>query len=429
MTWRATILTLFPEMFPGPLATALAGKRPRKRHLVARHAQHPGQRGLGRHRSVDDTPVRRRRRHGDAPGRRGRRHPAKAADSRPLVYLTPRGRPFRQDGRLPLRCRRRRHPALRPLRRHRSARHRCPPVARRKISIGDYVLSGGELAAMVVLDACIRLLPGVMGAAESAIEESFATNLLEYPHYTRPAEWQGHPVPGVLLSGDHAAIARWRQDQAMRNHHAPAAPICLRPIYSRLHPASPRRNSAFRRTNDDEPHPGIRGRRDRPPDRRSARCPQFAPGDTLRVSVNIKEGERSRVQAFEGVCIARSNKGLNSNFTVRKISYGEGVERVFPLYAPTIAVHRCRASRRCAPRQAVLSARPPRQVGAHRREGTRYARDGNRRSRVANGTGSAAPGPWQRPSFETGASLHSLVTSRVPEDDSSLWWGHQGESP
>ena len=83
-----------------------------------------------------------------------------------------------------------------------------------EISIGDYVLSGGELAAMVVLDSCVRLLPGVMGAAESALEESFADGLLEYPHYTRPAEWQGRPVPGVLLSGDHAAIARWRQAQA-----------------------------------------------------------------------------------------------------------------------------------------------------------------------------------------------------------------------
>ena len=85
-----------------------------------------------------------------------------------------------------------------------------------EVSIGDYVLSGGELAAMIVLDACVRLLPGVMGAAESAHEESFSTNLLEYPHYTRPADWQGHPVPGVLLSGDHAAIARWRQDQAVQ---------------------------------------------------------------------------------------------------------------------------------------------------------------------------------------------------------------------
>ena len=88
------------------------------------------------------------------------------------------------------------------------------------MSIGDYVLSGGELAAMVVLDACVRLLPGVMGAAESAVEESFSEGLLEYPHYTRPAEWQGNLVPSVLLSGDHAAIARWRQHQAIETTRA-----------------------------------------------------------------------------------------------------------------------------------------------------------------------------------------------------------------
>ena len=92
--------------------------------------------------------------------------------------------------------------------------------AAEEVSIGDYVLSGGELAAMIVLDACVRLLPGVMGAAESAVEESFSEGLLEYPHYTRPAEWQGNLVPSVLLSGDHAAIARWRQHQAIETTRA-----------------------------------------------------------------------------------------------------------------------------------------------------------------------------------------------------------------
>ena len=215
----------------------------------------------------------------------------------------------------------------------------------REISIGDYVLSGGELAAMVLLDAVVRLLPGVMGAADSAAEESFTDHLLEYPHYTRPADWQGRAVPPVLLSGHHAAVAAWRQDQAERltrtrrpdlwaAHTAPkfgsdhnAAPVVTdrRPALVRT-----RRIAAMNIIQAYEAEQIARLTETR-------KVPVFAPGDTLRVAVKVVEGERTRVQNFEGVCIARSNKGLNSNFTVRKISYGEGVERVFPLYAPTIA--------------------------------------------------------------------------------------------
>ena len=212
MTWRATVLTLFPEMFPGPLATALAG-RALTAGIWSLEAKNIRDAGRGRHRSVDDTPF------GGGAGMVMRPDVVDAAiadiaDNRPLLYLTPRGRPFRQthatrlaasDGAILL-CGRYEGVDQRVIDHH----------GAEEISIGDYVLSGGELAAMVVLDACVRLLPGVMGAAESAIEESFSTNLLEYPHYTRPAEWQGHSVPGVLLSGDHAAIARWRQDQAVQ---------------------------------------------------------------------------------------------------------------------------------------------------------------------------------------------------------------------
>ena len=134
------------------------------------------------------------------------------ADGRPLVYLTPRGRPFRQidasrlaaGAGIILLCGRYEGIDQRVI----EAR------AAEEISIGDYVLSGGELPALVLLDACIRLLPGVMGAADSADEESFTAGLLEYPHYTRPADWQGRTVPPVLLSGDHAAIAAWRRAQA-----------------------------------------------------------------------------------------------------------------------------------------------------------------------------------------------------------------------
>ena len=212
MTWRATVLTLFPEMFPGPLATALAG-RALANTIWSLDTRNIRDAGLGRHRSVDDTPF------GGGAGMVMRPDVVDAAirrasDSRPLVYLTPRGRPFRQMDAVRFAAS---EGVVLLCGRYEGIDQRVIDASgAEEISIGDYVLSGGELAAMVVLDACVRLLPGVMGAAESAVEESFATNLLEYPHYTRPAEWQGHHVPGVLLSGDHAAIARWRHDQAMR---------------------------------------------------------------------------------------------------------------------------------------------------------------------------------------------------------------------
>ncbi len=210
MTWHATVLTLFPAMFPGPLAAALAG-RALDRGLWRLTAQDIRDGGRGRHRSVDDTPF------GGGAGMVLRPDVVDAAiaaakDGRPLLYLTPRGRRFGQTdaARLAagpgaiLLCGRYEGIDQRVIEAH----------AAEEVSIGDYVLSGGELAAMVVLDACVRLLPGVMGAPESTAEESFTSGLLEYPHYTRPADWQGRPVPPVLLSGDHAAIAAWRRQAA-----------------------------------------------------------------------------------------------------------------------------------------------------------------------------------------------------------------------
>ena len=210
--WQATVLTLFPEMFPGPLRLALAG-----RSLAA------GRWSLGtinirdyatdRHHTVDDTPF------GGGPGMVLRPDVvsaavAAAADGRPLVFLTPRGRPLTHSAM-------RRYAAATGLvllcGRYEGVDQRAiDQWQMEEVSIGDYVLAGGELAAMVVLDATVRLLPGVMGAAESAAEESFASGLLEYPHYTRPAEWQGRRVPAVLLSGHHAEIAAWRRAEAER---------------------------------------------------------------------------------------------------------------------------------------------------------------------------------------------------------------------
>ncbi|MBX5453150.1 MAG: tRNA (guanosine(37)-N1)-methyltransferase TrmD [Acidobacteriia bacterium] len=212
MSWRATVLTLFPEMFPGPLGHSLAGRALREgiwslaAHDLRAHA-------TDRHRSVDDAPF------GGGPGMVLRPDIVDAAiaavaDGRPMIFLTPRGLPLNQTmvrswasgPGLILLCGRYEGVDQRVI----DARGLM------EISIGDYVLAGGEIAAMAVLDAAVRLLPGVMGDAASAEDESFSNGLLEYPHYTRPPVWQGRAVPEVLLSGDHAAIAAWRRAEAER---------------------------------------------------------------------------------------------------------------------------------------------------------------------------------------------------------------------
>jgi tRNA (guanine37-N1)-methyltransferase len=212
MTWRATVLTLFPEMFPGPLAGSLAGKA-LARGLWALQPVNIRDFAADRHRSVDDTPF------GGGPGMVMRPDVidaavAAVADERPCVFLTPRGRRFTQADA-------RRYAAgpgvILLCGRYEGVDQRVIDArAMEELSIGDYVLSGGELAALVVLDAAVRLRPGVMGAADSATEESFSLPLLEYPHYTRPADWQGHRVPEVLLSGHHEAVAAWRHAEAER---------------------------------------------------------------------------------------------------------------------------------------------------------------------------------------------------------------------
>jgi tRNA (guanine37-N1)-methyltransferase len=211
MTWRASVLTLFPEMFPGSLGYSLAGRAlgvlwSLDAHDIRTHA-------VDRHRTVDDTPF------GGGAGMVMRADVVDAAvsavaDGRPLIYLTPRGAPLTQS-----RVRRLvEGPGVVVLcGRYEAVDQRVVEArALEEISVGDYILSGGEPAAIVLIDACVRLLPGVMGAAESGGEESFSDGLLEYPHYTRPAEWQGRRVPDVLLSGHHAAVAAWRREEAER---------------------------------------------------------------------------------------------------------------------------------------------------------------------------------------------------------------------
>jgi tRNA (guanine37-N1)-methyltransferase len=208
--WSATILTLYPEIFPGPLGASLAGKALAEgrwrlqAHNIRDHA-------TDKHRSVDDTPA------GGGPGMVLRADVVAAAfdatrSQTPALALTPRGRPLTQE-------------KIRALAAGPGVTLICGrfegfderlfqarPIE--EVSIGDYILSGGEVAALVLLDACVRLLPGVMGAALSGIDESFEQGLLEHPHYTRPTLWEGLEIPEVLRSGDHAKVAQWRLERS-----------------------------------------------------------------------------------------------------------------------------------------------------------------------------------------------------------------------
>jgi tRNA (guanine37-N1)-methyltransferase len=213
MSWTARVLTLFPEMFPGPLGHSLAGRALARGDWSLEAIDIRGF-ATDKHRSVDDTPF------GGGAGMVMRADVLDAAleaspvPGAPLVVLTPRGRPLTQARVASLAS----GPGVVLLcGRYEGVDQRVIEArGMEEVSIGDYVLSGGEPAAMVLLDACIRLLPGVMGAAASADEESFSGGLLEYPHYTRPALWQGRAVPEVLLGGNHAAIATWRRAEAER---------------------------------------------------------------------------------------------------------------------------------------------------------------------------------------------------------------------
>jgi tRNA (guanine37-N1)-methyltransferase len=215
MTFRATVLTLFPEMFPGPLGISLAG-RALADGLWSLETRDIRASATDRHRSVDDTPA------GGGPGMvlradvlaAGIDAASPADDPRPRLLMSPRGIPLDQKRVVQLAA----GPGIVIIAGRFEGVDQRVIEARRleEISIGDYVLSGGEIAAMALLDACVRLLPGVMGNAESGASESFADNLLEYPHYTRPQVFEGRPIPEVLTSGDHGRIAAWRRAAAER---------------------------------------------------------------------------------------------------------------------------------------------------------------------------------------------------------------------
>lgn len=209
--WRATVLTLFPEMFPGPLGISLAGKALAS-GLWALEARDIRASATDKHRSVDDTPA------GGGPGMvlradvLGAAIDAADAQDRPRLVMSPRGRPLTQARVAELAA------GPGPLivcGRFEGIDQRVIDArALEEVSIGDYVLSGGEIAAMTLIDACVRLLPGVMGKLASGTDESFSDGLLEYPQYTRPQVFEGSPIPDVLISGDHARVAKWRLAEA-----------------------------------------------------------------------------------------------------------------------------------------------------------------------------------------------------------------------
>jgi tRNA (guanine37-N1)-methyltransferase len=213
VTFRATVLTLYPEMCPGPLGVSLAG-RARDEGTWALDTVQIRDFAADKHRTVDDTPA------GGGAGMvlrvdvlaKAIDHARELSPDAPVIAMTPRGKPLTQA-------------RVRELAEGPGVIVLCGRFEGfderifagrdvEEVAVGDIVLSGGEPAALMLLDACIRLLPGVMGAASSGTEESFENGLLEYPHFTRPAEWEGRTIPEVLRSGDHAKIADWRKHQS-----------------------------------------------------------------------------------------------------------------------------------------------------------------------------------------------------------------------
>jgi tRNA (guanine37-N1)-methyltransferase len=209
--WRVTVLTIFPELFPGPLGASLAGKACAG-GLWSLETLDIRDFATDRHRSVDDTPA------GGGPGMimkadvLGRAIDAVADSERPRLLMSPRGRPLNQAWVRELA----RGPGVIALCGRFEGVDERVIMARGlvEVSIGDYVLAGGELAAMVLVDACVRLIPGVMGKVASGEDESFSANLIEYPQFTRPQVWEGLAIPEVLTSGDHGKIQAWRRAEA-----------------------------------------------------------------------------------------------------------------------------------------------------------------------------------------------------------------------
>jgi tRNA (guanine37-N1)-methyltransferase len=213
MSWAATILTLFPEMFPGALGVSLVGKALEKK-LWSLEVRDIRDHGIGKHRTVDDTPA------GGGPGMVMRADVAAAAidaverAGRPLIYLSPRGVPLTQTR---VKALAEGPGAILLCGRFEGLDERVIEARQiEEISLGDFVLAGGEIAAQALVEAAVRLIPGVLGDEASPDEESFAAGLLEYPQFTRPQSFEGRVLPEVLTQGNHKEIAKWRRSEAER---------------------------------------------------------------------------------------------------------------------------------------------------------------------------------------------------------------------
>ena len=377
------IVTIFPRMVEAALAEGVVA-RAASAGVIDVRVHDLRDFTDDRHRTVDDVP------YGGGPGMVMKPEPlvraveairARARRAGAVVLTSPQGRRFTQaeaarlqaSGTSSLLCGRYEGVDER-------VRER---LATEELSIGDYVLSGGELAALVVVDAVARLVPGVVGDEQSVEADSFARGLLDYPHYTRPAEFRGLAVPDVLLSGHHA-----------RDPAVAASARRLRRTLERR-PGSAGRPAEL----DDEEREMLASCRcERRRSRSWARLRQSSgrswpsgramkAGDTVRVHVKVREGDKERIQIFEGIVIGMHRGGARASFTVRKVSFGQGVERIFPLHSPIIDRDRGRAVGPRPAREAVLPARP---------QGQGRPDEGNEADGVASPPVSRPAEPWSR---------------------------------
>ena len=314
---RVKIFTLYPDLFPGPLNIGLY-KKARENHIWSLDIINIRDYALDKHKTVDDKP------YGGGSGMVMRPDVLSNAVDKNInfskektIYLSPKGKVFNQN-------------IAKKMSKEKNINIICGHFegidqrlldAREieEISLGDYVLSGGETASFVFLDSILRLLPNVLGNKESLIEESFEKGLLEHPHYTKPEKWEKKRPPDVLLSGDHAKINDWRLSQSEDITRRQRPDLWKKYLEKKMKNIEEINKQAVKKI--------IEARK----------IPEFAPGDTIKVGVKILEGKRERVQYYEGVCIAKKNRDINSSFTVRKISFGEGVERTFALYSPILS--------------------------------------------------------------------------------------------
>ena len=266
-----------------------------------------------------------------------------------MILTSPQGTPFTQE----IAQRLSRLPRLALLcGRYEGVDERVRARVDEEISIGDYVLSGGELAALVIVDAVARLVPGIVGDEQSVVDDSFSRGLLDFPQYTRPpelamrgpgaAEREPLKVPDVLLSGTTRKFGGGASAKPSRGRWR-GGPICCRP------PCWTKRNSKSCASSSPSARRHSAGPRDLPDEgvmnmgvmeaveqSQLAQRPAMKSGDTVRVHVRVREGDKERIQIFEGVVIGLHRGGTRASFTVRKVSFGQGVERIFPLHSPTI---------------------------------------------------------------------------------------------